>query len=165
MKMRYERAVKADEEIKEENLVKEEFTVNNNVGLTIGVEGRLWCLIPLWKRSHPRRSGNGLQRVKRTIELSFTSLFVVSDSITFHEISSRAVIARCMAAEAAGSRHGSRQTVLESGLFQRSKRRWGFFWLSWCYFVNSCNAQEANLWVIVKILILIYLKLKSLRLL
>lgn len=41
MKMRYERAVKADEEIKEENLVKEEFTVNNNVGLTIGVESRL----------------------------------------------------------------------------------------------------------------------------
>ena len=32
MKMRYERAVKADEEIKEENMVREEFTVNNKVG-------------------------------------------------------------------------------------------------------------------------------------
>lgn len=37
MKMRYERAVKEDEEIEEENMVKEEFTVNNNVG-----QGAVW---------------------------------------------------------------------------------------------------------------------------
>lgn len=37
LKMRYERAVKEDEEIEEENMVKEEFTVNNKVG-----EKRVW---------------------------------------------------------------------------------------------------------------------------
>ena len=37
LKMRYERAVKEDEEIEEENMVKEEFTVTNKVG-----EKRVW---------------------------------------------------------------------------------------------------------------------------
>ena len=45
MKMRYERAVKADEEIKEENMVKEEFTVNNKVGMGRRFGCILRCLI------------------------------------------------------------------------------------------------------------------------
>lgn len=39
MKMRYERAVKEDEEISEENLVKKEFALNPNVGAARGRDG------------------------------------------------------------------------------------------------------------------------------